>query len=68
MANPKIPGEENITIAGGLGGAVSPQWGPGAKHLTTKLNVISRLILIVECLKVPLWYKQKMTYLNRKFN
>ena len=31
----------DINPAGGLGGAVSPQWGPGAKPLATKLNAIS---------------------------
>ena len=61
MADPEIPCGGNINPAGGLGGAVSPQWGPGAKPLATKLNVIPRLILTVECLNVPLWYKQKMT-------
>ena len=37
----------DINPAGGLGGAVSPQWGPGAKPLATKLNVIARLIYFI---------------------
>ena len=66
MADPRISGGGISTQLGVWGGAVSPQWGPGTKPLATKLNVISRLTL--ECLNVSLWYKQKMTFLNLKFN
>ena len=41
VADPGISGGGDINPAGGLGGAVSPQWGPGAKPLATQLTAIS---------------------------
>ena len=54
-------------ISGG-GGGNPASWGSGGrcKPLATKPNEIS--LLTVEYLIVHLCYKQKMTFLNPKFN